>query len=136
MVIAFVRAPLSQVIGKTIPLELILEDEVLSEAFVQTRQSAYNCMQVVFEQLCEATQTQVHDWRIPPDCHCRPMRATERRLKRANGERVLYDIETRTAVIELPVKYLQDRPRICTQVPDRSSINSSWVHFALSLGYM
>ena len=93
MVIAFVRAPVSQVIGKTIPLELFLEDEVLSEAFVHdalTRQSAYNFMQVVFEQLCEATQTQVHDWRIPPDCHCPPMRATERRLKRANGERVLY----------------------------------------------
>ena len=100
-----------------------------------TRQSTFLCMTAVFEQLCESTCTDVRDWRIAACRNLRPVQVGECRLRRSTGEYVLLNAETKQALLEVPQLLLKACIRICTQVPDRSSINTSWLHYVLKLGY-
>ena len=86
-------------------------------------------------ELCDLTGTRPADWRLPNDIMLRPVRAGEQRLKHG-GVYVLYNTENPSAAEELPAKYSTHPFRFCTQVPDRSSIGVSLIHFLLWLGFL
>ena len=92
-------------------------------------------MIVLLGELCDITGTAPADWRLPPDICMRSVRAGESRLKH-NGVYVLFNPTTQECTAELPMHYYDHAFRVATQVPDRSSIGVSLLHFLLSLGFI
>lgn len=93
---------------KNIDWEMLAAQEDVAEYFVHdrlTRESAFNCMVTVVQQMCEATATNIEDWRVPGGCNLRPVRDDECRcIRRSTGEHVLYNTKTRTAVVRLVIR--------------------------------
>ena len=99
------------------------------------RETAFANLIALWGEICDLTTTSLTDWRIPGDIKMRPVGQNEKRLKQGNLY-VLYNVRENTASVELPEHYSEHPFRFCTQVPDRSSIGVSMLHFMVHLGYL
>jgi hypothetical protein len=102
------------------------------------RQTAFNNMCAVLNELCELTSTTPSDWRLPANCNSRPVRSrTEVRMKRpSTGEYIIFDKEAMTFDIELPKEHWGRPHGFATHVPDRCSIGCSLLHFLIHMGFL
>ena len=91
-------------------------------------------MIVLLAEVCSLTGACAADWVLPAGIVVRPLQRGEERVK-DQGIYVIVNEVTHTVFAEFPAEYHTYPFRICTNVPDRSSIGCSLLHFLLAVGF-
>ncbi|CAK0850803.1 unnamed protein product [Prorocentrum cordatum] len=125
-------------IRKKVDLQFIADDPELNEAWASDKmdkEAAFLNMIVVLTELAQLTDRPLTDFCLAPGLNLRPVQNEEKRLL-LEGVYVLFNESRVEASVEMPPEFWTFEFPIVSHTTDRSSINSSLLHFLIAQKYL
>ena len=126
----------SEELSKKLDIDWLTSQEDLAKLWVLDkldREAAWGNLVALLTEICDVTGTVPEDWQLPRTCCLRPIRAGEVRLTREDTrEQLFFNEGQNKAYCELPTHYWNVKFRFASQVPDRSSIGTSLLHWLIA----